>query len=256
MKSYGYYVTYIIGFNNKLHSINNLRKVLVWLNGFSRIEIIVVEQDKTSKLEHLNIGAKVIFFKTELPFNRSLCYNIGANHSNSDIIVFGDSNHLIYPNYLIESIKKTDSYDFIQANNKIINLTSDESLMNYSNIFNIDIEDDSYNNKNFTICDGIVIFKKESFFKICGWDEKFITSYCENKIMEIKIKKMLNHIQMPYKSYCLYENYKNDYEDFIVENENRRLNEIMNMDDDNFKKYINTTIFTGYGVMGKHLIYP
>ena len=46
--------------------------------------------------------------------------------------------------------------------------------------------------------DGISLFKKESIFKIGGWNEDFIGIGYENKFQDIKIVKMLNYKQMDF----------------------------------------------------------
>jgi hypothetical protein len=68
--------TYIIGYRNKPDRLNNLRRTIDWLNGFSNVQIILVEQDKHSKISQLNLRCEHIFVKSNMPYNRSWAFNI------------------------------------------------------------------------------------------------------------------------------------------------------------------------------------
>jgi hypothetical protein len=53
--------SYIIPFKFRQDRIIPLRRVIDWLAGFQGIEVIVIEQDTHSKINHLNLKAKHIF---------------------------------------------------------------------------------------------------------------------------------------------------------------------------------------------------
>ena len=69
--------TYIIGYRHSPDRLNNLRRVLDWINGFANVEVILVEQDKHSKISHLSLKCKHIFIKTDKPYNKYWGYNVG-----------------------------------------------------------------------------------------------------------------------------------------------------------------------------------
>ena len=71
-----YSFTYVIGYRHNLERLQNLRRVLDWINGFARVEVLLVEQDTHSKISHLNLKAKHIFTKSDMPYNRSWAFNV------------------------------------------------------------------------------------------------------------------------------------------------------------------------------------
>ena len=46
-----YSFTYIIGYRHKPDRLNNLRRVLDWINGFMGAEVILIEQDNVKNKE-------------------------------------------------------------------------------------------------------------------------------------------------------------------------------------------------------------
>lgn len=46
--------TYVIPFRYRHDRIIPLKRVIDWLSGFQGIEVLLIEQDKHSKIEHLN----------------------------------------------------------------------------------------------------------------------------------------------------------------------------------------------------------
>ena len=97
-KPYNPIFTYIIPFRSSPDSIIPLRKSLDWINGFHGVEVIIVEQDKTPKLSELSLKAKVIFTKSDLPFNKSWAMNVGLSLASSEFVVFGDADFIMDPN--------------------------------------------------------------------------------------------------------------------------------------------------------------
>ena len=93
-----YSFTYIIAYKHSADRLQNLRRVLDWINGFANVEVIIVEQDKHSKIRHLNLKAKHVFTRCDLPFNKSHAFNVGIKSSTSNLIVFGDSDLIMDPN--------------------------------------------------------------------------------------------------------------------------------------------------------------
>ena len=59
----------IILYRHNIQRWNNLKRVLEWINSFSGVEVILVEQDTHSKISHLSLPAKHIFTKSNMPFN-------------------------------------------------------------------------------------------------------------------------------------------------------------------------------------------
>jgi leucyl-tRNA synthetase len=60
--------TFIIGYRHKSDRLNNLKRTIDWVNGFSNSQLILVEQDKHSKISHLNLRCEHIFVKSIMPY--------------------------------------------------------------------------------------------------------------------------------------------------------------------------------------------
>lgn len=196
MNNYEPLFTYIIPFRFRQDRIIPLRRVLDWLSGFQNIEVIIVEQDKHSKIKHLNLKAKHIFVKNDGEFNKSWSYNLGMKRSLSPVIICGEADFIMNPNDLIESLNTLQNYDCILPLNKVVNLSPQESNADFNTIFGI-------NNfiSLFNSVAGVSIYKKEALQKIAGWNEDFIGSNYENKFQEIKIKKILNYKKLEFSGF-------------------------------------------------------
>ena len=195
----------IILYRHNIQRWNNLKRVLDWLNGFSGVEIIIVEQDTHSKIEHLNFPAKHIFTKTNLPFNRSWGFNVGLKNSNSDIIVFTDCDLIMEPNSFISAIKKIEEYDMVSPYSSVVDLNPEESHLQMESIFRINRpgrgEED---HQKINICGGITIFKKEAIMRIGGWCEEFIGWGGEDDYQTIKVENFLTNYEQKSRCYHLY----------------------------------------------------
>jgi predicted glycosyltransferase involved in capsule biosynthesis len=195
----------IILYRHNIQRWNNLKRVLDWLNGFSGVEVIIVEQDTHSKIEHLNFPAKHIFTKSNMPFNRSWGFNVGLKNSNSDIVVFTDCDLIMEPNSFISAIKKIEEYDMVSPYSSVVDLNPEESQHQMESIFRISRpgrgEED---HQKINICGGITIFKKEAIMRIGGWCEEFIGWGAEDDFQTIKVENFLTHYEQKSRCYHLY----------------------------------------------------
>jgi glycosyltransferase involved in cell wall biosynthesis len=211
--------TYIIPFRFRSDRILPLRRVIDLLAGFQGIEIIIVEQDKYSKISNLNLKATHIFIESDLPFNKSWAFNVAIKRASSPTIICADADFIMNPNELIESLKELENYDCVIPTSNIINLTQQESTADINSILNLK----RIATKPF-MTNGLTIFKKDALFRIAGWNEDFIGFGYENKFQDMKISNILNYKQMDYTGYHLYHNPEaidttlNQRSDSIMEN--------------------------------------
>jgi predicted glycosyltransferase involved in capsule biosynthesis len=202
---YHYSFTYIIGYRHKPDRLSNLRKTLDWVNSFSNSEVILIEQDKHSKISHLNLKCKHIFIKSEMPYNRSWAFNIGLKYSHSNIIVFGDSDLIMNPDDFINGLKSLDQYEMISPYHSVIDLTPEESNLNFNNIIQINRPGrGETDNQKINISGGIAMFRKEAIEKIAGWNEQFIGWGGEDDFQTIKVKNLLTWNELKAKCYHLW----------------------------------------------------
>lgn len=248
----GYLFTYIIGYRHSNERFNNLKRVLEWLTGFGGIEIIIIEQDKTSKLSSFTLkGVKHIFTKSNSPYNRSWAFNVGIEYSTTDTICFGDSDLIMDPQDMINSLKELERYDCVSPYRSVLDLTREESSLQFDRIKSINRPGRGENDhQKINLCGGIVIYKKESIEKIGGWCEDFIGWGGEDNFQEIKTKKFLTSFEMPYKCYHLWHERLN-IDQNLYSKTLELLNKLSSLNDNDLKVYINSNK-SKYGMKNKY----
>lgn len=205
-----YSFTYVIGYRHKPDRIQNLRRVIDWINGFGGVEVLLIEQDKHSKISHLNLRAKHHFLKTNLPYNKSWAFNYATKIAQSEIIVFADSDLIMHPNHLIEALKLTSEYEMINPYHSVIDLSPQETNLPFDQMIQIDRPGrGELDHQKVPICGGICIFKRESLQKIGGWPEQYIGWGAEDDHTSIKVKHFLNWTELKNRCYHLFHTREN-----------------------------------------------
>jgi glycosyltransferase involved in cell wall biosynthesis len=200
-----YTFTYIIGYKHKPDRLLNLRRTLDWINSFSGVQVIVIEQDKHSKISQLNLKAKHIFVKSSMPYNRSWAFNIGLKYAKSDIVVFGDSDLVMNPDDFINAIKATQQYEMVSPYNSVVDLTQEESKLKIQQIVSINRPGrGETDNQKINISGGISIFRRESIERIGGWSEEFFSWGGEDDYQTIKVKNFLTWTELKARCYHLW----------------------------------------------------
>lgn len=197
--------TYIIGYRNKPDRLNNLRRTIDWLNGFSNVQIILVEQDKHSKISQLNLRCEHIFVKSDMPYNRSWAFNVGLKYSKSQVVVFGDSDLIMHPEDFINGLKAMSEYEMVSPYSSVLDLTQQESNLPLEQVIKIDRPGrGETDNQKINISGGIAIFRKEAIMKIGGWSEDFVGWGGEDDFQTIKVHNFLTWTELKSKCYHLY----------------------------------------------------
>ena len=198
--------SFIIGYRHSPDRLNTLKRVIDWLVGFGGVQIIIVEQDIHSKLDTLTLkGIKHIFTKSNMPYNRSWAFNVGLKYANTDVIVFGDSDIIVEPQDLINSLRLIEKYDCVSPYNVVLDLTQQETGFSIEDIKRIQRPGrGEIDNQKINLCEGIVIYKKEAIYKIGGWCEDFIGLGGEGGYQEHKTKNLLTHYESTGKCYHLW----------------------------------------------------
>ncbi len=161
-------LSYIIPFRSvDDERLNALYFILKRLRGyFPEMEIIVVEQDTTSKLElDTTLRVKHIFLSNGGVFNKCWALNVAAKNTKKDILVFGDYNMFL---------SKEDYTSFFAAAESF-----EAATPNKTEALNIKLTDNSdkdfeFLNKRplFTFAGGILLLTRLAYEKISGWDER------------------------------------------------------------------------------------
>jgi predicted glycosyltransferase involved in capsule biosynthesis len=239
---YKYAFTFIIGYRHRPDRLQNLRKVLAWLTGFSGVEIIIVEQDNAPKIKNINLPGKYFFTKSDLPYNRSWAFNVGAKYATTDVIVFGDSDLIMNPNEMIDSLQNLKNYDTISPYQKVIDLMQHELNMNFDQLKMITRPGrGETDNRKINFSGGMVIMKKEAFLKIGGWPEEFIGWGGEDNFVTHKIEKFLKFKEMPYTCYHLPHGQEQINQGYY-QNSLNLLQQFMNCTTEQLQQYIANTL--------------
>ena len=201
-------VTYVIGYRHRMDRIINLRKVLEWLASFNNVDVIIVEQDKYSKISHLNLRATHVFIKSDKPYNRSWAFNVALKRNKNPVIIFGDCDIVMDPQELVNSINELNNFDVVSPYSSVLDLTPEETNYPFNMLPQIQRAGRGENdNQKINLCGGTVIFKAESIVKIGGWNEDFIGWGGEDDFQTIKVKKLgLTYKEMPYRCYHFWHN--------------------------------------------------
>ena len=200
-----YSFTYVIGYRHKSDRLQNLRRVLDWINGFGGVEVLLIEQDKHSKISHLNLKAKHIFLKSNMPYNRSWAFNVAMKNAKSNIIVYGDADLIMRPEDFINGLKMMEHYDMVSPYKSVIDLNAMETNLQLEDLIKVNRPGRGENdNQKINPCGGIAIFRKEAIYKIGGWNEDFIGWGGEDDFQAIKVKHFLSWIELDARCYHLY----------------------------------------------------
>jgi predicted glycosyltransferase involved in capsule biosynthesis len=200
-----YSFTYVIGYRHNLERLQNLRRVLDWINGFAGVEVLLIEQDKHSKISHLNLKAKHIFTKSNMPYNRSWAFNVAIKNAKSNIIVFGDSDLVMEPNQFIAGLQAIQNYEMVSPYHTVLDLTQQESNMPLEQLIGISRPGRGENdNQTINISGGIAMFRKDAIQRIGGWNEDFIGWGGEDDFQTLKIHNFLTWTELKAKCYHLY----------------------------------------------------
>jgi predicted glycosyltransferase involved in capsule biosynthesis len=200
-----YTFTYVIGYRHNLERLQNLKRVLDWINGFARVEVLLVEQDTHSKISHLDIKAKHIFTRSDMPYNRSWAFNVALKHANSNIIVFGDSDLVMEPNQFIAGLQAIQNYEMVSPYHSVVDLTAQESNLPLEQIININRPGrGETDNQKINISGGIAMFRREAIQKIAGWNEDFIGWGGEDDFQTMKVKNFLTWTELQARCFHLY----------------------------------------------------
>lgn len=202
-----YAFTYIIGYRHRVDRFMNLKRVLDWINAFSSVQILLVEQDKYSKISHLNLKAKHIFLKTDKPYNKSWSFNHALKYVKSDIVVFADSDLIMNPDGLIEGLKAISQYEMVNPYNSVIDLDPQETGLPIEQIVSINRPGrGETDHQKVPLCGGICIFRKDAINRIGGWNENFLGWGAEDDFESIKVKNFLSWTEISNKCYHLFHN--------------------------------------------------
>lgn len=134
---------------------------------FPKLEIIVVEQDVTPKLElDQSLNVRQIFFHNSGAYNHYRAYNEGAKNSNREILIFATPDmFLSYEGYLA-CFREIEIFEAVTSNkSELSNVVITHSQDHHFELLS--------NTPLYTFAEGILLMTRKSFEKLGGWDECF-----------------------------------------------------------------------------------
>lgn len=198
-----YKFSYVICYRHQSDRYKNLLKVSKYLKETFKddIELIIVEQDTESKLSDPTLFDQHIFTYSERPFNRSWAFNVGAIHSKSNKIFFGDCDLIIQMDQMYSAAHLLDSYGCVSPYKQVIDLNPIESENIDINIWNSIVRN---SRAGINLTGGVIGFNKEDFYTISGWCEEFEGWGGEDDFQTWKVKNWVKHTEIDGKVFHLY----------------------------------------------------
>ena len=163
------------------HRRANLDAVLAWLARIPLVNVIVVEQDTlptlTSALPHPQ--STIVFAYNPGPFNKSWGLNVGARYSQTPLLGFGDGD-VIVGEALLQSYQLLErGVEAVKPYRRLIDLTDEESApvragdFDRSPVRDSGQTDRSGIGERLVFAGGSFVIRRQAFFSLGGWDERF-----------------------------------------------------------------------------------
>lgn len=197
--------TYAIGWRHHRDREGNLALVLDWLKSFPGLDVVVVEQDNMRRFRP-PAGVRHIFARSTEPYNRSWGFNIAYRESDSPHIIFGDSDILMRSYDFSAALGAAESLDVLSPYSSVLDLDRNESEISIEDMGRIIRPGrGESDNQKINLCGGVVVFSREAFEKVGGWDEDFVGWGGEDDMMTFKVEAAgLRTASMPFRCYHLW----------------------------------------------------
>jgi len=197
--------TYVIGWRHHRDRESNLARVLDWLKSFADLDVLVVEQDNISRFR-APPGVRHVFARSTEPYNRSWGFNIAYRESDSPHIVFGDSDILMRNHEFVAALEFADSLDVLSPYSSVIDLDLGEGGMSTEEMGRISRPGRGETDRQkINLCGGAVVFSRDAFERVGGWDEDFVGWGGEDDMMTFKVEAAgLRSAMMPSRCYHLW----------------------------------------------------
>ena len=252
----------------KIDTVDRLKNIQIVLSyfkeNFKDFELIVVEQDASSRLEQIvnSFGFKHVFRRNENCFHKTWNFNYGIALAKNDFILAYDCDVIFKPEAIMTSLRRLvnketsfifpyNSYmleikkdmfkekDFISR--EIINSLPTINHLN-KNILNGENIAILYGEMTYDCTGGAFMFSKEEFLKCGGYNPNIISYGCEDNEIEVRVKILGNKIERnsSFNAYHLQHERSTDshYNNFFDSNL-AEFDKIQGMNSDELWSYVN-----------------
>jgi len=228
VKEYAQTVSYIILYKEEFKERkDNLIMLLEMLENYfgSDLEIQIIEQDTQSRLQlpFNRPNIKQTFLFNEKPFNRSWAFNVAALKTNKPILAFADTDIIMKKKEFVHAFAEAQNYSVVNPFKNGMHDIVDMSIVNRFRQ-NKAVTDDmvGVNARGVGPTAGLVLFNRETFLAIGGWDEGFEGWGAEDDALSFKVKQTgvsiieltYNCLHLPHPRHGPHDNpnYKNNCE--------------------------------------------
>ena len=180
MSFVGYIITYRE--SGSLERRENLKTVLAWLATLQDIEVVVIEQDEKPRLDPLEFpSARVCFYYNPGAFNKAWGFNIGAQLLNTPVYAFGDADILVPHSWAQAVDLMRGDYAAIKPYVSLVDLTEAETKQIRE--FSVEwlperanglLTNREHQGEYLPYAGGLFLVRRSLFFKVAGFDERFI----------------------------------------------------------------------------------
>ncbi|MBA5778051.1 DUF115 domain-containing protein [Stappia sp. F7233] len=184
----------IEGIGDKRH--DNLFRLLNWIAHFygSLFDVLIVEQDEAPRLNEKDFvkyeNVRYRFLYNPMAYNRGWGYNVAVRHyTKEEIVACLDTDVLVGRNFVREIMDCFSRFDVISPYLNVYYSDEEEAEKIVAEYELLHARDESKVFRPTTICGGIVIFKRNVFERLAGFEQ--YTEYAgEDRALDVTI---LNH---------------------------------------------------------------
>jgi hypothetical protein len=175
----------------------NLNTVLQWLGLVRPAEVIVVEQDVAPTLTGLPAvpGLRYVFAYNPGPFNKSWGFNVGVRYSSGSVLAFADAD-VVCGSFPVAVARCRAGAPVVRAFRGIHDLDEAQSELVCEDLsclsdpgFLQRPPDRAAAGEVPPVCGALVLFRREFYMLLGGWDERFLGWGGEDNAMDIKVAR-------------------------------------------------------------------
>lgn len=160
-----------------------LETVLDWLGKQPQLQVIVVEQDVSSRIQSTPFtpNVELLLAHNDGPFNKSWGLNIAARRAAHDLLVVGDADMFMSGDTLNRALHLCRRRcDAVNPYLTLVDLTVSETrslLLRGCDVDHVQRgarADRIHEGEHLCYCGGICVFRSEVYFALGGMDERFL----------------------------------------------------------------------------------
>jgi len=169
----------------------NLKVALSVINSyFNDIEIIVVEQDESSKIDLSRYcHIKKVFIPNKGLFNRSWAFNVAVKNTDKQVFIFADIDFIIKKEAFLASLDAINKgFITVRPYSQVVEMSKEDSE-ELAKTLKLSCLKGNYSQVGFNFSSGILFMTREAYNIVGGWDECFEGWGAEDDVFTDKIRR-------------------------------------------------------------------